>query len=302
MCTHSYLRRILTSQAGVVRGFLNDGQVSYKDHHSVDSLAFGHCAYAYRNLGRPSLLSIRHDDNEFKVTVDGNTCFASPNVRIPAGYFFGISAVSAELPDSFEIFKLVVTTDTHDPLITRNDPISQGTPAEQMANAPGSNNNENVALPDDPADTSAETLVTQTQQFADLHNRLQAIFKHISTFQRDFTQYQRTSAERYTRMESNAGLPTERLNQLEERLIRIEKSIDQVKAVTGDRDYLRLHNDLLRTVKDSHSTLLENVTGVASSIPSVTIIVLLVLAFQGLLAGAYFVYKKRSMNTPKKYL
>ena len=52
---------------GMIRGFLNDGTTDFSTHHSVDSLAFGHCTYPYRNLGRPSQLKLRQTDAVFKV-------------------------------------------------------------------------------------------------------------------------------------------------------------------------------------------------------------------------------------------
>lgn len=63
-----------------MRGFLNDGSTDYKSHRSVDSLAFGHCDYSYRNLGRPSVVRIKHTRAIFEVTVDDKLCFATDKV------------------------------------------------------------------------------------------------------------------------------------------------------------------------------------------------------------------------------
>ncbi len=71
----------IQAQGGSIRGFLNDGTTEYKNHHSVDSLAFGHCDYAYRNLGRPSRLQIQQQPDFFEVVVDGKSCFKSDKVR-----------------------------------------------------------------------------------------------------------------------------------------------------------------------------------------------------------------------------
>lgn len=43
-------------RGGSIRGFLNDGTQNFKSHASVEALAFGHCDYSYRNLGRTSKL------------------------------------------------------------------------------------------------------------------------------------------------------------------------------------------------------------------------------------------------------
>lgn len=59
---------------------MNDESIDYKNHHSVDSLAFSHCNYAYRNLGRPSSIQIKQGPNSFEVIVDHRQCFFSDKV------------------------------------------------------------------------------------------------------------------------------------------------------------------------------------------------------------------------------
>ena len=72
-------------QGGSIRGFLNDGSTDYRHHHAVDSLAFGHCDYSYRNLGRPSTIQIKQEANNFQVTVDGKQCLTSNKVSADSG-------------------------------------------------------------------------------------------------------------------------------------------------------------------------------------------------------------------------
>lgn len=59
---------------------MNDGTLDYKNYHSVDSLAFGHCNYPYRNLGRPTKLQIKQEGNVFEVIVDGKPCISTDKV------------------------------------------------------------------------------------------------------------------------------------------------------------------------------------------------------------------------------
>lgn len=63
-----------------MRGFVNDGSVDYKTHPAVDSLAFGHCDFSYRNLGRPSTIQIRQDTHYFEVIIDHMQCFFTDKV------------------------------------------------------------------------------------------------------------------------------------------------------------------------------------------------------------------------------
>ena len=65
---------------------MNDGTLDYKNYHSVDSLAFGHCDYPYRNLGRPSKLHVKQEGGVFEVKVDDKPCFASDKVDVSKNY------------------------------------------------------------------------------------------------------------------------------------------------------------------------------------------------------------------------
>lgn len=61
---------------------MNDGTLDYKNYHAVDSLAFGHCDYSYRNLGRPSKLRIKQEAGNFEITIDDKLCFKSDKVSL----------------------------------------------------------------------------------------------------------------------------------------------------------------------------------------------------------------------------
>ena len=63
---------------------MNDGSTDYKSHHAVDSLAFGHCDFSYRNLGRPTRIQIKQLAGSFEVGVNGKECFSSDNVSLNA--------------------------------------------------------------------------------------------------------------------------------------------------------------------------------------------------------------------------
>ena len=59
---------------------MNDGTLDYKNYPSVDSLAFGHCDYSYRNLGRPTKLQIKQEGSIFEFIVDNKLCFSTDKV------------------------------------------------------------------------------------------------------------------------------------------------------------------------------------------------------------------------------
>lgn len=65
---------------GSIRGFLNDGTTSMKDHHDVDRLAFGRCDFSYRNLGRYTHVAMKQTPATFEITVDHRPCFKTSRV------------------------------------------------------------------------------------------------------------------------------------------------------------------------------------------------------------------------------
>lgn len=284
----------------MIRGFLNDGGINYKDHHHVDSLAFGHCEYSYRNLGRPSAIKIRHYPDNFVVEVDGRTCFESPKIALPSGYNLGVSAASSQDPDSFEVFKLVVMTKTYSapPQVNDHQQIRQP-PAKQPPTSQAEHPFPDVVYPDDPKYESADK-IEQAQQFSDIHDRLQSNFRHISIFQRDFNQYA-------GRADGQHGILSAKVDALSARLDTIEKSLEAIGKTLANKDYLRLHNELKHAVEQSHGhladSLSENVgTLVHAAAPRLGKFIFIVLGFQGLLAVSYVLYKRKRANAPKKYL
>ena len=301
-------------QAGTIRGFLNDGSTDYKSHHSVDSLAFGHCSYSYRNLGRPSRLKINQNNQNFRVTIDGNLCFESTKIRLPVGYYFGITAVSSENPDSFEVNRLVVTTETYS-----FNGEQQGQPSRDTD--PGNTGQANEAPISSDSFSSIEDLpevdadkVDVTKQFADLHNRLQAITRHISTLHREYTTgrqqaetklsaiHNMVSKQMYSRPGSASSSSSatddlikamdQRLQDMEKKFNDLANQIQHIKYAVTDTGHIE---DLKRTLKDTHISLL-------SVAPRHGFLIFTILGSQALLVVAYFVYKRRRASSPKKYL
>ncbi|PVH74197.1 legume-like lectin family protein [Cadophora sp. DSE1049] len=289
--------------AGYIRAFLNDGSTDYKSHHSIDSLAFGHCEYAFRNLGRPSRVAIQQSSTGFKVSVDGHLCFESNKVKLPLGNNFGLTAASAENPDSFEVFKFVTTTESHTPDIL--DPAQGNVGSQQILNSDVHGRAEDKPRGDipsysDPVDEAASKYTSSSEQFADLHNRLQSMMKHISATSRDQahwqTQAQKTSellAERLARIEASLG----ELHSLRERIDAIQADVRQTKS--------DLHNQLDRhvaniqgEVRDTHSSL----TGRIEKGSGIGRFVVVVVGSQVVLVGAYLLYKRRRAGSHMKYL
>ena len=296
-----YLRNTIANylQAGFIRGFLNDGSTDYKSHHSVDSLAFGHCEYAYRNLGRPSRIAVRQSQANFRVDVDGHLCFESPKIRLPTGYQLGVTAASAENADSIEVFKLVVTTEnmTPDAPSSKPDPISNTKKDSIPANnAWGGSSPSN---PDAHADEPASAIPADAQ-FADLHNRLQSMMKHISALSRDVSSSQSQSLTRQSSLEDKISHLERQMNKLDS-LSSLDKKLSDIQADVRQTK-ADLHNALDRevaglknVVRDTHHTMLGRIPGIMGY-------VVVVVASQGLTMLGYLVYKRRKNGGAKKYI
>ncbi|RDW65243.1 hypothetical protein BP5796_09935 [Coleophoma crateriformis] len=288
-----------SGSGGMVRGFLNDGTHDYKSHHSVDSLAFGHCKFAFRNLGRSSRVHLRHGATSFRVEVDGNLCFESSKIQLPMGYNFGISAASAQNPDSFEVFELVVATETHKPEHDSqhviHDTPKENTPPPVAQSNPGAYN--------DPPEIPASEIPVDVQ-FADLHNRLQAMMKHIVRSQADAHDFQEMQTHKITELSNQVALLSKAIEKFDY-LQGMEKKIDHisydVKQTKSDlHDTLKLQvQGIKNVVEDHHDNLKEHVI---SSIPSIFAYTIVVLGSQGVLIVAFLLYKRRKANKPKKYL
>lgn len=223
---------------------MNDGSVDYKTHPAVDSLAFGHCDFSYRNLGRSSTIQIRQDTHHFEVVIDHRQCFFTDKVcskefyshmslkgsqvRLPSDYSFGISAATAETPDSFEAFKFTLTTLPSTP--------QQDNQAQQAPTG--------TALPT-LADALASSFKSQDSQFEDLHNRLQVLAHAMDALYREITKLAKESEGRHQQLVQNS-LVTEKLNAMDQKIQTIESIV---------REYPGQFANLQRILKESHSKL-----------------------------------------------
>ncbi|KAK4106488.1 concanavalin A-like lectin/glucanase [Parathielavia hyrcaniae] len=304
-----------SGSGGMLRGFLNDGTTDYKNQPNVDGLAFGHCSFSYRNLGRPTQIKLRHTETKFSVEVGGRPCFESTKISIPSGYNLGITAASAENPDSFEIFKLAVLTgeNSHEYANTYNAQ-QQGSNNNQGSNAQpkrprlntGRSGQVQVEDPYDNVipDQEADKIESSKAQFADLHNRIQSVNHHLSTIFRSIAQNQGVDEQRHAEMSAMIGelkgvlWRLEKLDVFEQRMRDIETEMRSMRQEVAGR--LKESETAIKYhVNDKHETLSDHVRTHAKSGHAKLIWV--VIGSQCLLLGA-FVYYKRRKATPKKYL
>lgn len=286
-------------RGGSIRGFLNDGTTAYNRHRSVDSLAFGHCDYPYRNLGRPSVVRIKHTISIFEVTVDDKLCFSTDKVTLPVGNNFGMTAATPENPDSFEIFKFVVQ---NTPSGTNPPPPP---PPQQQQQQQQQQQPIMVQQRDTPQDQSQNLDPKSiTQQFVDLGSRIQLINHATNNIIREIGSQGSKSETR------NADI-LRKLDQviigLDARMQRLEQNMQAIQRDLEGKDYRDRFAQLQETLRSSHLSLSENLRGhfldvITASTPRMGFFIILIISFQVFLAASYIIYKRRRANAPKKFL
>ncbi|KAI9930453.1 hypothetical protein ASPWEDRAFT_39338 [Aspergillus wentii DTO 134E9] len=281
-------------RGGSVRGFLNDGTKDYQSHGDVDSLAFGHCDYSYRNLGRPSVVRIKQTNSIFEVTVDDKLCFSSPKVALPAGNSFGVTAATPENPDSFEVFNFILRTSSPGSV-----PVQQGGSNQQPIVNQNTNN-----VPQGQGRPASDSRTME--QYVDLTSRIQLISQATNNIIREIgnqgTKSENRQAELIQKLASK-----DQVAALDARLQRIEQVLQRVQRDIEGNDYRDRLSQLHDTLKSSHLTLTESLQSsilgtIASSSPRMGFFIFCIIAFQLLLAGSYVLYKRRRANMPKKFL
>lgn len=154
---------------------------------------------------------------------------------MPSGYHFGITAASAEIADSFEANKFVLHTAQG---ISREEPGKvQPPPREQPNNNLGSAQ----AAP-------ASPIVDHTPHFEDLHNRLENMALQFDILLREVKGLGEKSEGRHQELSRNV-MSADRFNAMNQRLESIEKTV---------RDYQSQFSSLQSVLRDSHSSLTEN--------------------------------------------
>ncbi|OQN99147.1 hypothetical protein B0A48_14996 [Cryoendolithus antarcticus] len=295
------------NRGGSIRGFLNDGGQNFKSHSSLESLAFGHCDYSYRNLGRPSKLSITHDTAGLTVKIDDKNCFSTSRVALPSGYNFGITASTSETPDSFEIYSFAVSTapNTHTgaPVQAKRADSKPSPPTlQKLSDLP--------SAPDFLPDTLPETLTSQKEQFADLHNRIQGVTHQIADMYALLATLGHRLDERHQELAASViqhGSSRDQIGRIDHRVEEVERTVQRILRDVESKDYRMQLSEMREAVESVRGGVSEHLPEklgqiVRSSSPRHWSLIGVVVGVQIALAAAYVVYKRRRAGAPKKYL
>ena len=240
-----------SGSSGKIRGFLNDGTQNFKAHSSLESLAFGHCDYAYRNLGRPSRLRVTNHDG-LTVSIDDKQCFRTDRVSLPSNYYFGVTAATGENPDSFEVNKFVVSSAAPAEPHHLNDPAAKaGAPPPQLQRL-----DKFPSSPEAVPDRVADDFKNQNDQFADLHNRMQGMTHQIANILPEIAQLGQKMEQRHDAL--LAVQPSDVLGDLKRRIEGIERTVMQIQKDVEGRDYGKHISDLQSSIESVKGGLTEH--------------------------------------------
>ena len=153
---------------------------------------------------------------------------------MPQYYNFGITAASADNPDSFELYKFMLFTSR---AITREEPRQAQSPYQQQPNV----------IPNTPPNIQAPS-VDQTAQLHDVENRIQTLAHSIDSIYNELRVLAQKSEGRHQEL-SRGSVSADTLNAMDNRLQSIETLV---------RGYQQQFTGMQNALKDSHSSLAEN--------------------------------------------
>jgi mannose-binding lectin 1 len=253
-------------------------------------------------------MHIRQMPEGFSVYVDSKVCFESNKIQLPSGYYVGVSAQSADNPDSFEVHSFITSSpETKD---FKDNPRQAGQPDQQQQQQQqqqplGSSNN--VASPNGQAASSGTTSGISSEQFSDLQNRVTALDQQMEKVLTELGRFRQMQDQRHEEIMSRLRSAIDGINGVDRTTNMINQNALAIKREVENRDYqqhLSSISDAMQETKSAISAHLPQTikTIVKGAVPSLGVFVFIVLGFQGLLAASYFWYKHRRNTMPKKFL
>ncbi|KAF1985864.1 putative lectin family integral membrane protein [Aulographum hederae CBS 113979] len=287
---------------GSVRGFLNDGTKSFKDHHHVDSLAFGQCTYSYRNKGHFAKLLVKQTHEVFEVTIDGHPCFKTHKVRLPTGYSIGVTAASAENPDSFEVSKFLV----HDHEWAKDPPKNTHNPAQHREEHRDPHKQPPPPPVHDAPSVPASSIKGTEAQFADLHDRISDLQNQLTHIVHDITALKQEQTENHEEVIHRILMDHDMVDDIHHIIHDLEANVKAIKDDVEGKDYKQHLERLHAIVAESHASMMNSmpntVAGLVTERSRMGFFVFIIIAFQAIFGASYIVYKRRLKNSHQKYL
>ncbi|KAI4211816.1 MAG: hypothetical protein LQ351_005457 [Letrouitia transgressa] len=153
-------------------------------------------------------------------------------IKLPSGYFFGVSAASADTPDSFEAYKFALSS--------TSSTFSQE-PRRDMPLGEFSSQHHN--------DQASKQSISNAQ-YTELHRRIQVMGQSVDNVLREVLQLATKSEGRHQEI-SRSFMTKDELHTIDQRVKSIENTL---------REYQTQFASLQGLLKDSHSSLNEGLT------------------------------------------
>merc|ERR1719312_475687 len=95
-----------------VSAMVNNGSLSYDHDRDGTHTMLGGCEVKFRNFNHETWLAIRYENNKLTVSHDlsnkraWESCFSIDGVKLPTGYYFGLSATTGDLSDNHDVIAI----------------------------------------------------------------------------------------------------------------------------------------------------------------------------------------------------
>lgn len=214
-----------------------------------------------------------------------------PNqVQLPTDYYFGISAASADMPDSFEAYKFIVHT------LNPSEPLS--------AQAAGTDNVNHQKSHSSPGLAGQEGAIDH--RLDDIQHRISELAKHLEQLEGLIKSTDSNAHNRHQELAESRPKPNQ-LNSMDGRIQTIERAVQTIQKDIEGRDYKGRLDQIQQLFEASHSNLMTHLPAsmgqiVTTSAPRMWFFVFWIVLAQLVLAASYVVYKRRRANAPKKFL
>ena len=222
-------------------------------------------------------------------------------VKFPSNYYFGISAASAETPDSFELSKFLIHS------------AYGGSTAQQHQQPPPP-----AQAPISPQHdySSPPSNVEYSAQHHELLNRLHTLSQNIENVNRELSGLSHQQNERHNDLKAAfanmPAYPSAAIDTIERRMEMLATDMTHMKkdmreAGFGTGEYRTSLSNLQAALREGHTELLGSLPRsmgeiVSTQAPKMWTFLFCLMAFQLVLVAGYVVYKQRWKNSPKKLL
>eukprot|EP00090_Calanus_glacialis_P044652 TRINITY_DN7993_c0_g1_i4.p1 TRINITY_DN7993_c0_g1~~TRINITY_DN7993_c0_g1_i4.p1 ORF type:complete len:329 (-),score=69.60 TRINITY_DN7993_c0_g1_i4:243-1229(-) len=91
---------------------VNNGSVSYDHERDGKGTMLGGCEVKFRNMQHETWIAIRYENDKLTISHDLHNkrawapCFSMEGVKLPTGYYFGMSATTGDLSDAHDVISI----------------------------------------------------------------------------------------------------------------------------------------------------------------------------------------------------